>query len=334
MIGSGITIKSGVSNMVVGDAALGLVNNGTLQADGMTLTVAGANWSNSATGVLKANGGTLTAGNSWSNAGSLSAIGGALNLGGTWSNTNTAPITVAGGTLSLGGTWSNAAPFSLTAGVLNIGGTWSGNPTINESGGTLSLNSAFTTAQLANITRTAGSVQLSGGAWNNSDASYDLSAAGHLGTVTMYNGSAITGGTISASGSDYLSLAADHSATLTGVTLNAAMTQGKNTTLNISNGLTLNNTLTMSRWYYQDTVLSFNGTGAQTLGGTGTIVTSDAYNAGYTGNSAYIRPTTGASLVIGSGITIKSGVSNMVVGAAALGLVNHGTLQAEHGPRR
>ena len=70
-----------------------------------------------------------------------------------------------------------------------------------------------------------------------------------------------------------MNLIAGQSATLNGVTLNAALSQGSNSSLNITNGLTLNNTLTMGLAYWDTTVLNFNGTGVQTLSGSGSIVT-------------------------------------------------------------
>ena len=200
-IGSGITIHGGWGQ--VGNAGLGLVNQGTINADvsGQTLTVTGTNWTNSAPSVLKATAGTLSLQGSWSNP-----------LGSTVS-------ALTGGALTLGGTWSNAGVISINAGTLN-------------------LVSNFTTAQLGTVNRTGGTVNLYAG-WNNTGNTYDLALPGDLGAVTLLTGSQITGGTVTSSNVATVGLTVpqSNSTTLSNVTLGANLTANSFATITVPDTL-------------------------------------------------------------------------------------------------
>ncbi|MEI7429383.1 MAG: filamentous hemagglutinin N-terminal domain-containing protein, partial [Betaproteobacteria bacterium] len=178
-IGSGITIH-GSGGGTVGNVSQGLINNGVINADtGGTLTVTGSNWSNSATGVIRATSGTL-------------------NLAGT--------------------NWQNLG-------------------TIAVSGGTLNLASAVTTAQFGTVSRTGGTVTLSS-VWTN-PGTYDLAAAGNLGSINL-SGGQIIGGTVTSSNAGVgLTVPYRSNGTLSGVTLGANLTAIG--TVTIPDTLTLTN---------------------------------------------------------------------------------------------
>jgi hypothetical protein len=208
-IANGITIHGGYGQ--VGTAALGLTNNGIINADvaGQPLTVTGTGWTNGTTSVLEATAGTLSLLGSWTNP-----------LGNT-----IAALT--GGTLTLGGTWSNAG-------------------IIVENGGTLNLASNFTTAQLGTVNRTAGTVNLSS-AWSNS-GSYDLAAVGDVGALNLLTGSSITGGTVMSSSMSTIGLTipVGNTTTLSGLTLGANLTANLGATITVPDTLTLANGATVS----------------------------------------------------------------------------------------
>jgi len=70
-IGAGITIRGATGT--VGLGSTGLVNEGTILSDQAgQISILGSSWSNAATGTISADGGTISAQDSWSNAGRVS----------------------------------------------------------------------------------------------------------------------------------------------------------------------------------------------------------------------------------------------------------------------
>ncbi len=108
-LGPGITVHgtNGTINIQTGS----LLNEGLIDSDGGgTLTVSGStgtSWTNAPSGTLKADGGTLTLGDAWNNAGTLAVINSRLNLGGSFSTAGLGSYTRTGGTINLTGTLNN-----------------------------------------------------------------------------------------------------------------------------------------------------------------------------------------------------------------------------------
>lgn len=102
------------------------------------------------------------------------------------------------------------------------------------------------------------------------------------------------------------------------VTLNASLRVESGARLRVTNGLALNNTLTLDERSGAYTALEFSGT--QTLAGQGQVV--------FTGlnPSGTVQPTSG-TLTIESGVTIRGGSGT--IGNPALPLVNEGTIIAD-----
>ena len=226
----------------------------------------------------------------------------AVSLGGSWVNNGV--LTASGGTLSLSGTWANATAIGLTNATLNLGGT-------------------VATAQLGGINQSNSTINLNG-TLLNTNATLVLAGSWQL------NGATVRGGTIS--GGQLVVLG---NSTLDGVVMNAnALVQAtaqncSSVVLTVTNGLTLNGTLTLQRpANYRDAVyLSFAG--SQTLGGTGQVVFADPnYQPNCGGEALYMQAASG-TLTIGPGVTIHG--QRGYVGTASLPLVNQGTIVADAG---
>ena len=95
-LGPGITVHgtSGSLHILTGS----LTNQGTIDSDGGTLAIygnPGTSWTNASGGILQAEGGTLTLGGAWSNAGQIVVNNSTLNLGdfaNAWSNQGTIAV--------------------------------------------------------------------------------------------------------------------------------------------------------------------------------------------------------------------------------------------------
>ena len=109
VVGPGITVHgtNGTINIQTG----GLLNEGLIDSDGGgTLTVSGSpgtSWTNAPSGTLNADGGTLTLGDAWNNAGTIGVTNSTLNLGGSFSTAGLGSYTRTGGTINLTGTLEN-----------------------------------------------------------------------------------------------------------------------------------------------------------------------------------------------------------------------------------
>jgi hypothetical protein len=224
-----------------------------------------------------------------------------------------------------------AQPFSnqglaqgINGGTLLLNGTWSNLGTLVGSGGTLNLSGNFSTAGLGTINRTNGTVYLTG-LLNNTNSTLTLNAAS--GSWVLYGGT-IAGGTVTTGGGASLVV---NSGTLDGVTVNGNWEVGvsvNGAALTVLDGLTINGTLALGNptnsWYGR---LDFSGT--QTLGGAGTVVFGDE------GYCNALRPSGGAALTIGSGVTIRGQYGVLGYdpycygGSSNVGLTNQGSISCD-----
>ena len=136
----------------------------------------------------------------------------------------------------------------------------------------------------------------------------------------------IQGGTLASSASTALLISNSSGGILDGVALETNVTLEDDTSLTILNGLVLNSRLTLRHTGSYNTT-SVNFPGIQELSGTGEVVSiaTEYRRTAEAGN--YLRPTDGGVLTIGSGITIHG--DEMIVGDAALELINRGTIRSD-----
>jgi len=279
-IGSGITLQGygSISN----SSASTIVNYGIISANapGQTLTISPTTFTNN--GTLKVTAGTLNLSPATATNTGLIQItnGAALTLG------NSTNFTSAGSNIDL-----------QSGGVLNLDGTYTisgGLPIV--SGATVNLQSGITNAQFSNLLFQGGTAVLNSTLTNSAQT---LTLAGTSGHLRLGSGGSIVGGTVATSGGVGLSSTAG---TLTGVTLATDMTVENGGSLTLINGLTLSGgkrlILDSSG---SGTYLYVNGTGAQTIGGTGSIDFTG------TGNTRYVTYYSGTpTLTLGSGVSINA----------------------------
>ena len=186
----------------------------------------------------------------------------------------------------------------------------------------MSLGGSFSLAALGTFNYTAGTVNLTG-TLNNAGNTLTLNAAS--GSWNLVGGT-VNGGTVSESGGAEL-VPTNSGGTLSGVTMNGPLDlggSGANTApqVNVTNGLTLNNSTiyvgnaagsTYGRVYFQ---------GNETLGGTGTVL------LGKNGNNELYLNSSGNTLTIGAGITIHGSYGVLTTGSSSA-IVNQGTISAD-----
>lgn len=241
-------------------------------------------------------------GTNWSNAadGHIEAIaGGNLNLSGTgWTNLGAVSIQ-GGGTLTTAGTWTNVGTMAMTSSICSFGGTFAFGVSPTRSGGTIditgTLQNSFSTFSLP-----AGS-----GVWN-------------------LKGGSILGGTITSGAGASIAVVSGGSttATLNGVVMSAPVDIANGVALAVSNGLVLNNLLTLTSTGSTTTSLDFAGT--QSLSGSGEVRFIG------TGSAHRVRPTSGI-LTIASGMTIRAFAGGGTLGEPTLAFQNLGLIRAEAG---
>jgi hypothetical protein len=303
------------------------VNQGTIVVTDSTSSVAlDGNWRNE--GLLRQSGGTLNFGGNFT----LSALGdfrrtdGNVNLTGTFDNSgqtftldaNPGPWSFAGGTI-LGGTLTTTggAPFTLTgsgtldgvilacdlniAGQFTLAGTWANHASLTLSTGRLDLGGVFSVSSLGDFHRAGGSVRLIGTLENIGQT---LTLDVNTGSWELFRGT-INGGTLATEGNAHFVVPFDARVQLNGVTLNGVV-DALYSGLTITNGMTLNGTLSVSGGVVFD--------GPQTLSGTGTVFVQNS--SGFIGNSG--------SVTIGSGVTIRA-----VDAGSVTNFINRGTIVVE-----
>ena len=165
----------------------------------------------------------------------------------------------------------------------------------------MNLQSGVTTAQFANLNFQGGTVVLNSTLTNSGT----LTLAGSSGFLRLGGSGRINGGTVATSGGVALS---STGGTLDGVTLATDMTVENNGTLTVLNGLTLSGdrrvSLTSNAAGYS--YLYVNGTGTQTIGGSGSIEFAG------TGTQHYITSSGTPTLAIGSGITLNANAGGAI----------------------
>jgi YD repeat-containing protein len=299
-----------------GGSYLPLINHGTITADasGSYILIFGTNWTNSGTVQATASD-TVELAGSWTNTGTLAASGGGdLALEGTW--TNPQPITVSNATADFGGTWTNTGPVTLNTGSISLGGT-----------SNLAADAGF------GLSGSGGTVSFEG-TLNNTGTTLALNDAS---LTYLLDGGTIDGGTVATSNGATL-VGTNHGGqggTLAGVTLDGTLDLATNiyANLTVTGGLTLDGTIDIGK-ADGSTLGHLNFVGAQTLGGTGSVLFGtyawpDGYEQGNQINTAASGGDSG-TLTIGPGITIHG--STGVIGydnGSYLPLINHGTISAD-----
>jgi hypothetical protein len=322
MTGAGHTIFSAGSTLAINATAAKSLsgrtvdNSGTMTWTGGQLLTTGGAWNNQAGGVFD-----VQADVAWAAAGGTAT---AINNAGTFKKS------AGTGTASFAGAVNNNAggTFTVQTGTLSLAGGGSLTGTLTASAGsTLSLSGALTVGGGALTLSGAGTYNLAGTV-NNSGATLTLdgSAGGTFNLSSM-----VTGGTVvTANGAKLIGV----SGGLNGVTLNGDMNlgvTGQGQTVAVTNGLTLNGTVTIgsgmpgSGANYGALLI----TGTQTLAGTGTVVLN---SLNYYDALAVV--TGGTTLTIGPGVTVRGsgviGADTFTWGTASnVAFVNQGTIQAD-----
>ena len=186
-----------------------------------------------------------------------------------------------------------------------------GDVTITHSSGATSINSLDS----------AESLTLSGG-------SMDVAGSVQVDATFTINGGTLANATVLAGGATSELVVTSSDGTLDGVTLALPTRLEIGAQVTVLNGLTVNSTVSLERSStstssFLDVALNFSG-GVQTLGGTGEVVFNGVNS--FSGARQWVRPTAGGELIIGPGITVRTGTSGGVVGDGALPLTNQGTL--------
>jgi autotransporter-associated beta strand protein len=331
--GSAANSLSGSGTVVFGGSARGntLYNNSDQPGAAGTLTIASGITVHGKNGQVLNNytSGTIL------NQGTISAdvSGGTIQVGadnaGTFQNQGTLSA-LNGGTLNVYGPWSNAAGANITAGAgstLNLGsGTtpWSNAGTITATNATVNLGGTFAQADLGTFNRSGGTVNLIG------TVSGNLALSAATGNVIMGSSGTFQNGTYTASGGASLTLTGGTfvNATANGpVNVNGSAATG---VLNVTGGLTLNDTLNIGdagTTTYGRVNFGAFGSPAGALTGTGSVVLGGNANNSVVNNSN--QNGTAGTLTIGSGITVH-GKNGQVINVWSTGTVlNQGTISAD-----
>jgi hypothetical protein len=298
----------------------GLALEGGILFYNASLHFLGGSQSVTGTGAFTGNGGIYadTAGSSITFASGVNFSGGLVvggSAGVTWIFQGTVSAGV-GQTVALsmnGDTFINEGAWrSTNGGTLTLGGNWTNNGIITVTGttSTLNLSGNFTTAHIGTVNHTSGTVNITG-SLNN--AGNTLALNDTTGTWNLADNGTISGGIITTAGSAMLDTAGRSDATLSGVTLVGNMMVNNFSTLNISNGLTLNDAILGGTG-----ALNFTG-GSQSVTGTGAI----------TGNRGIYADTAGRTITFASGVSLSGGPN--VGGTAVVTWIFQGTVSAGAG---
>ena len=210
--------------------------------------------------------------------------------------------------------------------ITGINGIWENDGVITLSGtASLNLGGNFTLAKLGTLTRTGGTLNI-GGSLDITGTTLALNAA--TGSWNFYGGASIKGGTVTSADGATLQVLGGNTVTLDGITLASDVTVQNEGSLNVKNGLTLNNVkVTLANTYsFGTTGLYFQGT--QTLGGTGEVVFAGNGSGTNRISSQGNNTQAGAAvLTIGPGITIQGTQGGLINGYYAYdSVINQGTI--------
>jgi hypothetical protein len=210
-----------------------------------------------------------------------------------------------GGSLAIAGNWTNNTSIIIQdGGTLNLSGTYNNLGTIVAIDSTVSLGGEFTTAGLGSLSRTGGSVRITGTLDNGNGPGLVLDAT--TGSWEIAGGRVVGGaldtldGTLfSATGRGIFSPALD------GVTVNGELAVAPSCSLIIVDNLALNGLMRISGGLgSQASSINFDVSTPQTLSGTGTmrISTNGSVNAGdlTVGPDVTLNGTTGSFRTSGS----------------------------------
>jgi hypothetical protein len=269
------------------DGAVEFIGTQTVSGNG-TLAFAGVN------ALIHSSSGVLTIGSDVviESGSSLGQIGGTnsglvVNRGTVWAKDS-------GETVRLFNRWRNEGILKVTDGKLEIGNA--------------------TTANIGTIERTGGTVSLIGTLDNGGAA---LALNGRTGSWQLEGDGVIRGGSVSTH--DGAELLVARKGALEGVTLTSPMVFRAglgNATLTTYGGLTLGGHRLTMLGHPNDAGFELIFSGEQTLGGAGEIV-FDQPRASDSGAWNALTPTGGA-LTIGSGITVRTGAGDGMIGGANL----------------
>ncbi|HEX3151280.1 MAG TPA: LamG-like jellyroll fold domain-containing protein [Gemmataceae bacterium] len=261
------------------------------------------------------NGGIIALdGNNWTNDGTVQAFnGGNLNL---FSNASSGPA------------WTSSTPLIISgAGSLSLrGNNWT-TAGITMNGATVNLGDQFSFADIGTLTRTGGTINITGTLMNSGKT---LALDATTGPWRLAGGT-IDGGTITTAGANVL-LGTSLSGSLTnGVTLAGTLDLSvvSYVRARVTGGLTLaGGTIVIGSLIGDYGLLSFDG-GSQTLGGTGDVVFGNNYY-----NFLQAGPASGSVLTIGPNVLVHGDTGGIGYhpgwgGATDVSFTNLGTIEAD-----
>ncbi len=273
-IGSGITVQGGSGTVGGYNSADSVVNDGRITtASGQTLTIDGSNWVNA--GTITANGATVNLGGSFTTAalGGFSASGSTVNLTGTLNNANTTfTLSPAIGAWNLRGGTINGGIITSTGGsnltLTNSGGTLGGGVTV-ASGTTLDGTESNGSQEYAYVT---------GGLTLNGAINLGNTSGSVYGDLYFENGPQ----TLSGNGTVTLGTSTNNYLEAFGPNTAATLTIGSGITVEGGSG-------TVGGYYNADSVVN-DGTITSASGQTLTILGSNWVNNGtITANGATVN---------------------------------------------
>jgi len=239
-----------------------------------------------------------------------------VSYSGLYENTDGAALTIGSGVTVRGklGIVGTNSPYQ---GGLNPAVNNQGTIQADVAGGTITINGLAATNNGSLKALNGATLALNGSLTNASNISIDATSAlivsGTLanGVITTQAGAQIYGSTLS------------------GVTINGDWQLINGNSLTVSNGLTLNGTLSLGNDSSYSAIY-FNG--SQTLAGTGSVVFGGFHNG--VSYSGLYENTDGAALTIGSGVTIRGklglvGTNSPYQGGLNPSVNNQGTIQAD-----
>ena len=332
----GLTLNGGTIELgSSGDEGFDLVFQGAQSLGGTGTVVLGANGGDFNTESSNGDSGTLTIGSGVTIEGSVGTIGSGntpLDLQG---------VIDAGGLIQITGTsWTNSGTLEASdGGLLYLEGTWSDSGTITANSAGVNLQGSGSVVAGSTFTGSDGAIVVQGTLDNTGNT---LAISG-TGLTCNLQGGTIEGGTISTADGAAL-VETGFGGTLAGVTVaNTLDITGNGGAVAITGGLTLDGgTIELGSSGDEGIDLVFQG--AQSLGGTGTVV------LGVNGGDFNTESSNGDSgtLTIGSGVTIEGSVGTIGSGSTPLDLqgvidaggfiqitgtswTNSGTLEASEG---
>lgn len=188
-----------------------------------------------------------------------------------------------GGSLSITGNWTNNTSIIIQdGGTLNLSGTYNNQGTIVATDSTVNLGGEFTTAGLGSLSRTGGSVRITGTLDNGNGPGLVLDAT--TGSWEIAGGRVVGGALDTLDGTLFSATGRGiHSPALDGVTMNGTLAVGPSSSLAIVDNLTLNGQMRISGGPgSQASSIDFDTLVPQTLDGMGSlrISTNGGVNAG------------------------------------------------------